>query len=231
MKKLFLRDGKIYVGEFPEIPPVSLSPNQDAARMRSYNRSVESAVASAIEVVGIDPDTLILNGFIHEDEDFYLPPEGWTVDIGYQFKAHKESEFADCHVSVYQTYRDNEKPHRVRKIARLIPLKEPENLIASQIPYPESGIVGTGVPDPDTTLHGLDGMSFGKERYAEAAAQYASNRENLYNHIEINAIEAFKAGASFAEKDGWNAAIDKAIDLAYNSGLGDFVVEIGKLKI
>lgn len=124
MKKLFLRDGKLLCNEFPEIPPVSFSPNQDAARMRSYNRSVESTVASAIEVVDFDVSALILNGFVCED-DFYSLPEGWTVKIGYQFETvcgPLGKEWNDFSEPQEANYNQHKKLGRiVRKIARLIP--------------------------------------------------------------------------------------------------------------
>lgn len=74
-------------------------------------------------------------------------------------------------------------------------------------------------------------MTTDNQKKYEAAAREYSEGNGLSMNIKSNAYNSFLAGASFAEKDGWNAAIDKAIDLAYNSGLGDFAVEIGKLKI
>jgi hypothetical protein len=116
--KIFLRDGKLWGNEFPEIPAVSISANQDAARMRSYNRSVESACATAIEVIGIDEDALILNGFACED-DFYSVPTGWTVDIkGQYWTGPPVPEWMDIDngMTVYEGL-------ETRKIARLIPSK------------------------------------------------------------------------------------------------------------
>jgi hypothetical protein len=116
--KIFLRDGKLWGNEFPEIPAVSISANQDAARMRSYNRSVESACATAIEVIGIDEDALILNGFACED-DFYSVPTGWTVDVkGQYWTGPPVPEWMDIDngMTVYEGL-------ETRKIARLIPSK------------------------------------------------------------------------------------------------------------
>lgn len=71
-----------------------------------------------------------------------------------------------------------------------------------------------------------------QKKYEEAAKEYAATFFQMSTGPGYRStVKDFIAGASFAEKEGWNAAIDKAIDLAYNSGLGDFAVEIGKLKI
>lgn len=91
MKKLFLRESKLWVGEFPEVPPVSSSANQDAARMRSYDREFEYAKKIAIEVVNDKEVTRII---IEQDEQptywkecllsdqLYDIPSGWTVEYG-----------------------------------------------------------------------------------------------------------------------------------------------------
>lgn len=96
-----------------------------------------------------------------------------------------------------------------------------------------------------------------QKKYEEAAREWADNEgQALYDKGRLPrelVHESWISGASFAEKEfeRWrkdydatmlnnlaavkeeahNSAIDKAIDLAYNSGLGDFAVEIGKLKL
>jgi hypothetical protein len=147
--KIFKRDGMLWGNEFPEIPAVSISANQDAARMRSYNRAVESACGTAVMVIGLDESALILNGFACED-DLYSVPTGWTVEY-VDACAHDSCPEAGCCDHCKEP----------KRIARLIPLKEPEISDQERIDRchgftpvltQSSGIVATGIAEQDSPV-------------------------------------------------------------------------------
>jgi hypothetical protein len=121
--KIFLRDGKLFGNEFPEIPAVSISANQDAARMRSYNRAVESACGTAVMVIGLDESALILNGFACED-DFYSVPNGWTWEYGEQRRYETSCGYSNWY-NTEPSWADGHK-FESRKIARLVKIEERE---------------------------------------------------------------------------------------------------------
>lgn len=59
-------------------------------------------------------------------------------------------------------------------------------------------------------------MTTDNSRYEAAAKEYAK-KEYGSNFLRVFEEKDFIAGASFAEKQSWNAAIDKAIDLILRS--------------
>lgn len=144
MKKLFLQSGKPMLGDFPEEPKwheIPATPSGCDYEIRDeqrdeYNAAVSAAKDSAVEIVNpeaiiiYEPTGMVLEGVAMYGDDLYDLPKGWTEEI---YRQDETGPGDDQYAATK---------------ARLIPLKEPESLIASQIPYPEpSGIVATGVPE------------------------------------------------------------------------------------
>lgn len=158
MKKLFLRDGKLWYNEFPEEPEIC--PEFRAAGMGcpnsnengcpcneavfKHDAAVSAARDSAVEVV--NPEV-----FIHVDNllegQLYDISQGWTVEI------------SSCHSFTEGFYRS----------AHLIPLKEQSSGIAA-VGVAEYGELGEGISERYNRIKNsewfkkaYDGKSIGEE--------------------------------------------------------------------
>lgn len=202
MKKLFLQGGKLMVGEFP-------------IESQYSSIALEAAKASAVEVkTGISHEFcrrfLTHNGISagegSEQEvnsrmntlskaELFLMPEGWTVEIEDTCKWHGNRDV--CGNEICWDLQECQKSPSV-KIARIIPLKEQENLIASQIPYPEpSGIVATGLPESgEKKLTFCDKCGELKVKGDVHECHYVP--ENLLIHDIIKLLHDSKSASSFA---------------------------------
>lgn len=156
MKKLFLQDGKLMVGEFPEEPTSwGQEDSQYYGCVRDeYHKAVEAAKASAVEV--IDPGYEFCRRFLTHNgisagegseqevtermgmlrkEELFMIPEGWTVEIEDQFKANdhwfnfKDNPQVDL-IDAQQLADEG----RTRKIARLIKI-EKEGILLEEPQY------------------------------------------------------------------------------------------------
>jgi hypothetical protein len=130
--KIFLRDGKLMVGEFPE----GRNFHQDFAEEKRHNAAVEAAKKNAVEVVnpicGAEYEPM-------QEGQLYDLPKGWTVEIKGQYwtgspltKNSRLPEWIDIDkgMTIYEGL-------ETRKIARLIPASKVSGIAA--IGVPESG--------------------------------------------------------------------------------------------
>lgn len=121
MTKLFLQSGKLMIGEFPEEPiPYGVGDEQYyGARMDEYHAAIESAKASAVEVV---PDWRAVK-FDAENQIWWLldPTQGIYDEMKegqlYDIPSGWKVEYEDVPLKLY-------KQKVVEKIARLIPTSE-----------------------------------------------------------------------------------------------------------
>lgn len=141
MNKLFLRDGKLWAGEFPEITELIERDTEKASSLEARHKAaVSAAKARAVEVV--NPICGAQYEFMEEGQ-LYDTPEGWTVEIGYQFETvcgPMGKEWNDFSEPQEENYNFHKSQGRiVRKIARLIP-------VSAENAQP-SGIAAIGVPE------------------------------------------------------------------------------------
>lgn len=147
MKKLFLQSGKLMIGEFPEEPIKGEFELPYAKAMKKYYAVLESAKASAVEVVNGED-------CFHKINDWLTPlpggglgrqlqkgelcdlPSGWTVEIG---KCDKWCGGAGCVPFLPNKEKCSGPPSKFAK-GRLIPSENAQG---------ESGIVATGIPEAE----------------------------------------------------------------------------------
>lgn len=124
MKKLFLQDGKLMVGEFPEEPTSwGQEDSQYYGCVRDeYHKAVEAAKASAVEVVNPEEITASL-----AEGHLYDIMKGWTVE---KYRQDETGPGDDQYE---------------RQVARLIPLKEQSSGIAA-VGVAEYGDLHDGLP-------------------------------------------------------------------------------------
>lgn len=113
MKKLFLRSGKLWVGEFPEEPiPYGVGDEQYyGARMDDYNAAVSAAKASAVEVV--NPEDALAQNCLEEDKKIWMiinPDKSYTQIIEGQLHDLPQGWTMEIENNLY------------KKVARLVPL-------------------------------------------------------------------------------------------------------------
>lgn len=135
--------------------------------------ALEAAKDSAVEVVNKhDCFPVMTEAGIQElkEGQLYDLPKGWTVEIEDTCKWHGNRDV--CGNEICWDLQECQKSPSV-KIARLILLKEQENLIASQIPYPEpTGIAAIGLPDYGK---GWEGEKFSLLKDQETTASDRTN--------------------------------------------------------
>lgn len=128
MKKLFLRDGKLWYNEFPEVPTNAMSA---LAVLNECEAAVSAAKASAVEVV--NPVCGAQYAFMAEG-DLHDLPKGWTVEIEDQFKQNDNwFNFKDNPVSLIDAQQLADEG-RTRKIARLVKI-EKEGVLLQEPQY------------------------------------------------------------------------------------------------
>lgn len=157
MKKLFLQDGKLMAGEFPEQPETKgVTWNDYHKAAEEYDKLLSAAKASAVEVVNFKDSDIFF-----EEGKLYDIREGWTVEIEYDqcpkcgYTYHDAKLHGDHHLCGEPLPADIQ-------LARLVPVKKSypdQSKFATEEEYfeacrktRESGIAATGVPDSGEKL-------------------------------------------------------------------------------
>lgn len=154
MKKLFLQSGKLMIGEFPEEPFSYCGCEMCERHKRErFDESVESAKASAVEVVNTRNELPIavdgaedmlwnINGKTERiiEGQLYDLPSGWTVEDGWDEPCIK---VRTCLIADHENNDNCAQLHgnicqKKKQIARLIPSENAQG---------ETGIVATGIAE------------------------------------------------------------------------------------
>jgi hypothetical protein len=234
--KIFLRDGKLMVGEFPELKLLSLEDPigredaliENSKRKREHNDAVESAMASAVEVVkGED--------VFHKINDWFIPlpggglgrklnegqlcdlPTGWMVEYKEQYwtgsalsKGSRLPDWIDIPNVDDPIYRSGE----TRKIARLKYDLRETNPIKEALKESKSPVIPEGSEKKkfEVLLYG-EWVELSENQYLQAI--------NNNHYGRINGIEQHRNSAGKpAIDDTLKPRIDRIGEL-YESGKDD----------
>lgn len=193
MKKLFLRDGKLFVGEFPEEPiPYGVGDEQYfGARMDEYYAACSAAREKAVEVVNYKLAKAAIIEHINDSENrvaanlfvmgsfveghLYALPKGWDVEYFCDHFKTMEPKFCSRCMGKCPDW-----------IARLVPLAEKgagDDYPVIDHPHHKApviatyqrvrGIVATGIPEADSPTHLME-MSKPDNSQAEKIVPFES---------------------------------------------------------